>query len=513
MRRCLRCRHLFGRSESLCPTDGANLVSGPLQIGDVLDKTYEILQAVGSGAIGDVFRARHLIGGVEVAVKVIDFEIKVGTNATAAEDASRRFVREARNHMQLHHPNIVGVRDARELQEEGYAYLAMDFVDGEALTQTIAASTPAVHEPWLSFERVGHLISNIAAGLGAAHERGIVHRDLSTNNVLIVSARSSSERAIVVDFGLAKSADGTIQAISELGTAVGTHHYMSPEQLCGEDASEKADVYSLALCAFEMLTGTMPFAADNVMSLTGKRLERRFMTLKDARQGVNWPTTLHAVFFDAFDPKPSTRPSLDVFTRSLHEALGLLQLTDMTFGHRRRRRKHQIRLLASGLGLMLLASAAFMWTGEGETIDSADSSLYTKVLPSTAVQQATTVTPGQVRQAATKQKGAAAVKDSGTRQLRSPRGDAVRRQQDSKGAEVALAPPYTIPVEFIQAINTALTFAEFHVERADHCETLRPYVDSVSRMIHRLNALPVSPAIEALRTRHLAVERRLKLTC
>src|SRR3954469_4866355 len=227
-------------------------------LGRVLDGKYEIVSPIGEGGMGSVYRARRLLIGDEVAVKVL--HAKFVNDAALVE----RFRREARAAAQLHHPNVVTIHDYGEARgREGFAYIVMELVHGDSLRSVLRRGGR------MDAARAVSLMRDVCAGVGAAHRRGIVHRDLKPDNIIVVPADEDSpaERVKVVDFGIAKlrdmAADGTL---TEAGAVVGTPFYMSPEQCKGEPLDARADVYSLGALLHEMLAGSPPF---NATSLAG----------------------------------------------------------------------------------------------------------------------------------------------------------------------------------------------------------------------------------------------------
>src|SRR5262249_31117197 len=167
-------------------------------------------------------------------------------------DAISRFNREASNASRISHPNVAAVYDFGETSD-GLIFLAMEFVDGPPLT-TIIEQTGS-----LAPARAAEITRQAAEALALAHDMGIVHRDLKPDNVMIARTRDGSDLVKVVDFGIAKAAGNASQRVTKTGLVVGTPEYMSPEQLAGESLDGRSDIYSLALVAFNMLTGRLPF--------------------------------------------------------------------------------------------------------------------------------------------------------------------------------------------------------------------------------------------------------------
>jgi serine/threonine-protein kinase len=233
-------------------------------IGRVLDTKYELLERLGEGGMGAVYRARRLHIGDEVAVKVLHSDLLLKTQAI------ERFRREARSAAMISHPNVVSIHDFSDAQTSGApAYIVMEFVRGSSLYNLLR------REGRLPAERTIALMRDICAGVGVAHRQGVVHRDLKPDNVIVVPASHEADResAKVVDFGIAKLRDMTVDSgLTQPGALVGTIYYMSPEQCRGEELDARADVYSLGAMIYEMLTGEPPFRANNVVGFISKHL-------------------------------------------------------------------------------------------------------------------------------------------------------------------------------------------------------------------------------------------------
>ena len=219
----------------------------------VLDNRYDVGRPLGSGGMGEVFLARDRVLGRDVALKVLR-----GQYAGDSEFAER-FKREARSAASLSHPNIVQVYDRGET-EEGSSYIAMEYVPGGTLKEKIVAEGP------LGTPEAAALGAEVAAALGAAHERGMVHRDIKPQNVLLTDKGDAK----VADFGIARA--GSSVTISKTGSVMGTAGYMSPEQALGKPATPQSDLYSLGVVLYEALTGELPFNADNPIAVSMKHV-------------------------------------------------------------------------------------------------------------------------------------------------------------------------------------------------------------------------------------------------
>src|SRR4030095_849032 len=211
---------------------------------------YEILAPLGAGGMGEVYRARDSKLGREVAIKVLPAELVHDDTARA------RLLREARLVATLNHPNICTVHEVGEA--DGHIYLAMELIDGVPLNEKIAA-----RHTGLPTESVVSYGAQIATALAHAHERHVIHRDLKSSNVVVLT----DGRVKVLDFGLARRAwdspeEGAAtlaMRLTETGAIIGTPHYLAPEVLHGGMANERSDLWALGVLRDEMASGTLPF--------------------------------------------------------------------------------------------------------------------------------------------------------------------------------------------------------------------------------------------------------------
>jgi TolB-like protein len=219
---------------------------------------YKILDRIGAGGMGEVYRARDTRLGRTVAIKVM-------VPGVAADPNRReRFLREARATVALSHPNIAALYEIGEDQDQ--LFLVFEFVPGETLTSVIAGRP-------LNPRRAIDLAVQIADAIAEAHAEGIVHRDIKPDNIIV----TPKGNAKILDFGLARwtdggaerdqAADGATMMATGVGTTLGTVAYMSPEQALGEQVDHRTDIFSLGIVIFEMLTGTLPFAGSTSTAL------------------------------------------------------------------------------------------------------------------------------------------------------------------------------------------------------------------------------------------------------
>jgi eukaryotic-like serine/threonine-protein kinase len=214
-------------------------------LGRTLNQKYLLEAPLGSGGMGTVYRARRLLIGDTVAVKILRPEYAMDDRIV------ERFRREAQATALLKHPNAVTVYDAG-VSEEGLLYFAMEFVEGQTLRDLLRKQGPLIQGAAIA------IVQQICAALDEAHRHGVVHRDLKPENILVQQTPNMAH-VKVLDFGIASLGDLTALKLTQSGSVVGTPHYMSPEHCMGEELDGRSDVYGLGILLFEMLTGAVPF--------------------------------------------------------------------------------------------------------------------------------------------------------------------------------------------------------------------------------------------------------------
>lgn len=232
--------------------------------------TYRIDSLVGEGGMGAVFRAHDLALDREVAIKVLH------APEFAAADFSARFQREARILAKLVHPNILSVFQYG--QSEGLAYLVMPFIDGESLAGRLRRGPLELHQ-------VTAIVTQLASALDTAHNLGIVHRDIKPGNVLI----SETGQVYLADFGIARLMEqDPVDTLSRTmtGTVLGTPSYMAPEALKGLEVDARADIYSLGVLTFEMLSGALPFEGKTAFEVISAHLLNEWPRVDSLRPDV-----------------------------------------------------------------------------------------------------------------------------------------------------------------------------------------------------------------------------------
>jgi len=231
-----------------------------------IGQAYELEDEIGRGGMSVVFRARDLRLNRPVAIKVLPPEL--------AHDAAirTRFTREAQMSAQLSHPHIVPIYDVGE--RDGVAYFVMALVTGGSL------ATHLLREPRQPVDEVRRILSEVADALGYAHLRGVIHRDIKPDNILLDRLTG---RVMVTDFGIAWAMEAGAR-LTATGIAVGTPTYMSPEQAVGErELDGRSDIYSTGVLGYQMLTGRVPFEAGNSMALLLKHVTERPKPIAELR--------------------------------------------------------------------------------------------------------------------------------------------------------------------------------------------------------------------------------------
>jgi serine/threonine-protein kinase len=220
-------------------------------IGRTLLGGYLILELVGIGGMGRVYRAEQTNLGRTVAVKIIH------PHLVGEENAAARFITEARAASRLNHPNSVGIIDFGK-SPDGQLYLVMEFLRGRDLARVNYEEGP------LPFRRMVDVLRQVLAALAEAHNESIIHRDLKPENIILEPVRSGGDFVKVVDFGLAKiRADSKQPSITSPGIVCGTPEYMSPEQARGDPLDARSDLYAVGVILFQLLTGRLPFQAES----------------------------------------------------------------------------------------------------------------------------------------------------------------------------------------------------------------------------------------------------------
>ena len=263
MKMCPQCGKSYDDAIQVCSSDRSMLIlvdSSDPMLGKLLDGRYRLIRKIGEGGMGSIYRAVHTENLRICAIKLMT------SLSPGKDDAIARFKREARNSVRIDSVHAVTVYDSGQT-DEGLLYLAMEFIDGQALSRVIA------DQRVLPIERVVHITNQIAEALAAAHALPMIHRDLKPDNIMITRKGANTNFVKVLYFGIAKAlADPGGDNLTKTGFVLGTPVYMSPEQLLGEELDPRSDIYSLAIIVYEMLSGRLPFEGDNPQAVMMKRV-------------------------------------------------------------------------------------------------------------------------------------------------------------------------------------------------------------------------------------------------
>jgi len=307
MLHCPTCGKQYPPDVKFCPADQSPLKadatiqsqipSDPL-IGHTLDEKYRVEERLGVGGMGTVYRARHLLIDRLVAIKVLNQRF-------VEDDAARvRFHREARAAGRLQHLNAVAVTDFGQTPE-GYVYIVMELLEGRTLREMVAKEAP------LETARAVSIMLQVSAAVAAAHEAGIIHRDLKPANIFVSQQPDVRTVVKVLDFGIAKLAAETLedddpQNLTQIGVMIGTPRYMSPEQCNGLELTPAADVYSLGVILYEMLTGMVPFSGPSPLAIAIKHASDPPRPPREIVASI--PEGLERLILNALEKRPEDRP-------------------------------------------------------------------------------------------------------------------------------------------------------------------------------------------------------------
>jgi serine/threonine protein kinase len=300
--------------------------SSPFTIGQLLEGKYEILSLLGKGGMGSVYRVRHKLLNVDLALKTLD--------SAHLDDAqsSRRFQTEAKAAFSLKHPNLVKVHDFGVL-DNGHPFLVMDLVQGKTLQAVIK------ERGQLGFSEIEPIFTQLCFGLAYAHQQQVVHRDIKPANIMLVDGVDlKTEGSVkILDFGIAKVVDadrGEMEALTQTGEIFGSPYYMSPEQCSGAAIDHRSDIYSLGCVLFEALTGTPPLVGSNALRTMMLHVNDPAPSLKEAALGTLFPPVFEQLVAKMLAKSPADRYSnLGAVAHEIHRACTGANYTTRILNH------------------------------------------------------------------------------------------------------------------------------------------------------------------------------------
>ncbi|HEX5965597.1 MAG TPA: protein kinase [Pyrinomonadaceae bacterium] len=277
MKKCPKCGVEYSDASTLCPADGVALeTTDDALIGATLAGKYRIDARLNEGGMGSVYRGTHVLMDKTVAIKVLR------PSLAADEKIVARFSREARAASKISHPNAISVTDIGE--DNGTVFLVMEFLSGKTLKHVIREEGP------LPLPRIVDIARQVGDALSAAHSQGVVHRDLKSDNIMLLDTTSVGDHAKVLDFGIAKiiEPDGEFDGdLTAPNLVIGTPQYMSPEQ-CSQDSEidSRSDIYSLGVILYELLVGHVPFSGESATIVMMKHLQDPVPSVLEERNDV-----------------------------------------------------------------------------------------------------------------------------------------------------------------------------------------------------------------------------------
>jgi serine/threonine-protein kinase len=274
---------------------------------------YDVIGELGKGAMGVVYLARDPLIGRLVALKT--FRTAFGIDGEEIDQFRRRFLREAQSAGILSHPNIVTVHDVVEASPEGATFIAMEYVRGVDLKDLLRRGER------LTLGRVADIVEEVAEALDYAHSRGVVHRDVKPANIIL----TEEGRVKITDFGIARL---NTSNLTQEGQLLGTPNYMAPEQILGHEVDHRADVFSLGVVLFELLTRHKPFAGDNLTMVSHRIAFDDYTPPREL--GAELPPDVEAVLRKALHKEPAARyQSAGEMARELRVAVALSRLGEL----------------------------------------------------------------------------------------------------------------------------------------------------------------------------------------
>ncbi|MBN1274221.1 MAG: protein kinase [Candidatus Aminicenantes bacterium] len=323
-----------------------------LQKGSILGGRYTIIEELGRGGMGVVYKAEDTKLKRLVALKFLP------QGLTHVPEIKSRFIREAQAAAALDHPNICTVHEFDETEET--AFISMAYIEGQSLKKKIESGP-------LDMEETLNIATQVAEGLQEAHKKGIVHRDIKSGNIMV----TDRGQAKIMDFGLARTAEQTL--LTKEGSTMGTIAYMSPEQAKGEPVDQRTDIWSFGVVLYEMLTGQIPFKGDHDQAMVYSIRKDKPEPVTDARPEV--PKSIEQVIDKALEKNPDKRyQQIDDLLDDLKSiSAGIVPEEIKARLRKARLRKRKKSFLYAGAATLVMAAvfiAFLLLTGPAEAIDS-----------------------------------------------------------------------------------------------------------------------------------------------
>ncbi|MBX3268838.1 MAG: serine/threonine protein kinase [Sandaracinaceae bacterium] len=327
MKTCPSCKADFPGGEIFCPNDGTRLlrtsqydtmppaaaVGDPL-IGTVLSERYRIRRQIGEGGMGLVYEAEHIAIEKPVALKILRDDF------SGRSEVVERFKQEAKSASRIGSEHIVDISDFG-VTPSGASYFVMELLEGKDLAEVLA------EEGTLEVGRAVDILLQCCKALGAAHAKGIVHRDMKPENIFLTTKEGRKDFVKLVDFGIAKMSDietagAPGRKLTKTGMIFGTPEYMSPEQAAGKSLDHRVDLYALAVILFEMISGRVPFVGDTFMGILTQHMFEDPPELHEVNASVEVPQAIVEFLYKGLAKEPDDRyQSCDEMAAALRGAV------------------------------------------------------------------------------------------------------------------------------------------------------------------------------------------------
>jgi serine/threonine protein kinase len=364
--KCPKCKHENPDGTAFCGQCGASLKedegfsdtktfvssSETPQKGSVLAGRYRIIEELGRGGMGVVYKAEDTKLKRMVALKFLPTEL------THIPEIKTRFMREAQAAAALDHPNICTVHEFDEADAK--PFISMAYIEGQSLKDKLESGP-------LDLEEALGIAEQVAQGLQEAHKKGIVHRDIKSGNIMV----TDNGQAKVMDFGLARTSDRTL--LTKEGSTMGTVAYMSPEQTQGEEVNQRTDLWSFGIVLYEMLTGQLPFKGEHEHAVVYSILKENPKPITEIKSDI--PTSIEQVVYKALEKDPDKRyQKIDELIDDLKSiSAGIIpEEIKIRIKKEKLRKRKRAFLYGGTVGLVMIIAvlALTLFTGRTEAIDS-----------------------------------------------------------------------------------------------------------------------------------------------